>query len=240
MRIPAYDNPNLHCWRLCSCAVLLAISADGQAQTADLIDHNGFETCWSQAISRPAFLSQLYSTIEGTTGCILSSSGSDPNMCYTSTCAGNVTGCPITLHAGVFTGDFATGSFDGPGSVDDFSTQVTYGGLTCTATISNATLAYEPTYSLPMDGNNGVYTAALDDPVQITGPPQPPFSSAADRFATRAPTFLGTSFYRSCETPYPTRLAPTCDRSPLASRCVRCRPERILLALAQRLFQIGD
>lgn len=173
MPLRAYRNPKLACWRMVTCAALLAVAAHGQAQAADLIDHNGFEACWSQAITKPAFLSALNSSIEGTTGCITAIPGNPTNICEISTCtAANVHGCPITLHAGVFSGDFVSGSFDGPGSVDDFSTSVTSQGITCLATITNMTLAYAPTYSLQMDGNNGVYTAALNDPVPVTIPNQ--------------------------------------------------------------------
>jgi hypothetical protein len=163
----AHDNPNFDYSGRSMCAVLLSVAVCGQAQTVDLIDHNGFEACWSQVIPKPAFLFQLYSSIEGTTGCITARHG-NPAICEMATCAANVAGCPITLHAGVFSGDFVTGSFDGPGSVDNFSTQVTLNGLTCLATVSNMTLAYAPTYSLQVDGNNGAYTAALNAPVQVS------------------------------------------------------------------------
>src|SRR5512144_2605504 len=51
---------------------LLAASAGSTAQSAlDLVIHNGFEACWSTAITKPQLRDLLKSTIDGRTGCIL-------------------------------------------------------------------------------------------------------------------------------------------------------------------------
>lgn len=164
----AQGGQHLRAWSGARSVALLVAAASGQAPAADLIDHNGFEACWSQAIAKPVFLYELYFSIEGAPGCISASNG-DPSICNTSNCTPGVPGCPVTLHAGVFSGDFGSGDFNGPGSIDDFSTQVTMSGITCTASISGMTVAYAPAYSLSADGNNGVYAGALND-VQITVP----------------------------------------------------------------------
>jgi hypothetical protein len=148
---------------------LLAASACSTAQmgSPELVSHNGFEACWSKAITKPQFLSLLKSTIDGTLGCILYASYADAGfnweICNTPACPNMSGGCPVTLRAGTFSGDFAPGAytagFSGPGTTDDISIPVTYyndvTGGSCTLKLTNLTQTYSPfVYVLP-DGNNG-------------------------------------------------------------------------------------
>ena len=159
---------------------LLAASAGSMAQSAlDLVSHDGFEACWPQAITKPQLRNLLKSTIDGRTGCILyvgyADAGFNWEMCNTPACAGGVGGCPVTFHAGTFTGDFGaadfTASFSGPGSTDDISMQFFYyndvTGGTCTLKLANLTQTYSPFVYLQPDGNKGDYIIAMD-PLAVT------------------------------------------------------------------------
>jgi hypothetical protein len=159
---------------------LLAASAGSTAQSAlDLIIHNGFEACWSTAITKPQLRDLLKSTIDGRTGCILyagyAAAGLNWEICNTQACAGGVGGCPVTFHAGTFTGDFGAGdftaSFSSPGTTDDISIPVSYYNDvisdTCTLTLSNLTQTYSPFVYFQPDGNGGDYIIAMN-PLAIT------------------------------------------------------------------------
>jgi hypothetical protein len=150
---------------------LLAASAGSTAQSVfDLVSHDGFEACWPKAITKPQFLGLLKSAIDGTTGCMLyvayADSGFNWQMCLTPACPGGVGGCPVTLRAGTFNGNFATGAFSGPGTTDDVSVDMYYSndvtGGTCTLKLTNLTQTYSPSFYIQPDGNNGDYMAGLD------------------------------------------------------------------------------
>ena len=155
---------------------LLAASACSTAQMGelDLVSHNGFEVCWSQAITKAQFLGLLKSTIDGTVGCILYlayvDAGYNWDICSTSTCQGYLGACPVTLHAGTFNGDFGPGaytaSFSGPGTTDDINVPVNYynqsTGGTCTLKLTNLTQTYSPLFYIQPDGNNGDYIWGMD------------------------------------------------------------------------------
>lgn len=169
------------------CGFLVAASmlsqtvvAPANAQAGDLVAHNGFEACWSLALTKPQFLSLLQSSIEGQTYCIAPSSGTlsgsvsgTYTACDTPACSGGVHGCPVTLHSGAWTGDFAAGSFSGPGSADDVVVPVSYDvgfSGTCNVTISGIGLNYAAGYAEQADGNNGDYLVALNEAtVTVTG-----------------------------------------------------------------------
>ncbi|MEO8803728.1 MAG: hypothetical protein ABI304_10250, partial [Rudaea sp.] len=40
------------------------------AQTVDLVTHNGFEACWSKALAKPQFLGLMQSSLENQTTCV--------------------------------------------------------------------------------------------------------------------------------------------------------------------------
>jgi hypothetical protein len=154
-------------------AGLLAVIAPG-AVAGDLIIHNGFEACWSKAITKPQFLDLLQATTDGVTACITTFSGSDSfgdsySGCNTAACPGNSVGCPITVHTGTFSGDFASGNFSSAGTADDISVPVTVQPVigppdNCTVTISNIAFTLAPSYALSADGNSGAYVGALNQP----------------------------------------------------------------------------
>jgi hypothetical protein len=155
-------------------ALLFATSATS-AQTVDLVAHNGFEACWSGAITQASFLSQMQSSIEGQTRCVPPGSGTASgvtfNYCNQAQCPGNVVGCPVTVHAGTFSGDFATGVFAGPGTADDIAVPLTYSGAfsgSCIVNVSNITLTYAPNFFVTPDGNNGDYMAYLMDTSSVS------------------------------------------------------------------------
>jgi hypothetical protein len=148
-------------------ASLLA-TADAAAQVVDLVGHNGFEACWSNAITKTTFLDLIQATIDDKTFCVPQVSGSASgytyDACNTAACPGNVVGCPVTTHAGSFSGDFVTGDFSSTGTADDVSVPISYNGLSsgsCTILFSNIMLDYAPSYFLTADGNNGDYMAYL-------------------------------------------------------------------------------
>jgi hypothetical protein len=146
-------------------AVLLSPST-AAAQVVDLVDHNGFEACWSKAITKTTFLDLIQATINGTTFCVPEVSGSATgytyDACNTAACPGSAVGCPVTTHAGTFSGNFSTGDFSSAGTADDVSVPISYTGVSsgsCTILFSNIMLDYAPSYFLSADGNNGDYMA---------------------------------------------------------------------------------
>lgn len=176
MRPLVHGLPNLG--SLGTCAVFLAFAQQGQAQTVDLVNHNGFEACWSRALTEPDFLLLHSATIEGAPGCLLANPGGDPEICTASMCAGGVPGCPITLHAGQFStylinlvGGYM--EIDATSGLDPFSGSLNTSGLSCTFNVINTTnvvASYGLHYPLQLDGNNGYYTTALSlGTVSVTG-----------------------------------------------------------------------
>lgn len=150
--------------------MMLAVST---ACAADLVIHNGFEACWSQALTKPQFLSLLQSTLDARSGCIAPQTGTSSAityaMCNTAACAGGAMGCVVTTHAGAFSGDFGSGVFSGPGSTDNIVVPITTSIGPCVLTISNVTLNYAPSYTVQADGNSGDYMAALlQSPLTVT------------------------------------------------------------------------
>jgi hypothetical protein len=140
---------------------------------ADLIDHNGFDVCWTQAIGEAQFTGLQQSAIDGTTNCIPATSnascgpGCTYSACYTTACPGGVVGCPVTLHSTAFAGGFTPGAshFTASGTADQISVPITYSSVvsgSCTVTISNINLSYALDYTMQNDGNNGLYAASLD------------------------------------------------------------------------------
>jgi hypothetical protein len=143
-------------------ASMLAAGAALPAAAGDLVSHNGFEACWSKAISEQQFLGLEQSAIDGVTTCVpLQDLGGGLTACDTAACSGSAIGCPVTSHAGAFTGTFAAGTseFSATGSADDFQIHTSLG---CSITVSNVGLTYTLDYTLQADGNNGLDAASLD------------------------------------------------------------------------------
>ncbi|QBB69238.1 hypothetical protein ELE36_01945 [Pseudolysobacter antarcticus] len=157
-------------WTSIFASVMLVMSA---ASAADLVSHNGFEACWSQALTKPQFLNLLQSTLDAQSGCVApqtgSSNGITYEICNTAACAGGAMGCAVTTHAGTFSGDFVSGVFSGSGSADTIVAPITTNVGSCTLTISNLTLNYAPSYAVQADGNSGDYMATLlQSPLTVT------------------------------------------------------------------------
>lgn len=153
------------------CIAALAAPLFGHAAVAacaDLVDHNGFEACWSQAVTETTFVANISASVEGYAGCIPAVSSGNPTYCNNSVC-NSVPGCPIVLRAGsaaVHSIDAGAGvaTFDVTSGLDPFSMDVTINGVTCTANITNTgnlTSSYTLSYAIYPDGNSGIYVDAL-------------------------------------------------------------------------------
>jgi hypothetical protein len=148
-------------------ATLVVLGAP--AESIELVNHNGFEACWSQALA-PAQFTDLFSpALDGAPGCIpehTATSSTDASFCNATTCAGGATGCPVVLRGGQHI--FATGTppdnprVDGWNGIDPFSTLVTFPAIgECTVSFvdtSTVQIGYGVNYRTIADGNNGAYT----------------------------------------------------------------------------------
>ena len=148
--------------------------AAGSASAADLVAHHGFEICWATAIAKPVFLTAMRSSIEGGTSCFPPQTGSMSGISYTACntpngCGSGLTGCPVTLHSAAFSGNFMTGAFTAPGTVENIAIPITYssflGSGSCSLTLSAIVTRYDLDYLLRLDGIDGIYSDDLATPV---------------------------------------------------------------------------
>lgn len=202
----------------------LLLTAALPASAGDLVIHNGFEACWSQAVTKPQFLGALQTAIDGATSCIQSQTATDTNtgvtytVCGQTQCGGSA-GCPVVLHAGSFTGDFGTGQFNATGTADDIVASVAYsGGIfppgACSITISAIALAYAPSYDAGADGNDGAYMASLIAPgVSITSFNAAGSDAACTYLAGSYGSALKTQAEAAANTLVVSLLAPTVGES---------------------------
>src|SRR5512141_1039238 len=95
--------------RLLTAAVFLStalgLGVCSEVRAGDLVAHNGFEACWSKAVTVAQFTGLMQSSIDGQTTCVAQSSGSCGTSCTftacnTAACSGGAIGCPVTLHSG--------------------------------------------------------------------------------------------------------------------------------------------
>jgi uncharacterized delta-60 repeat protein len=138
----------------------------------DLIGHKGGEACWSKAVTEPAFLGLVGSSVEGNTACIApflvtwvnGQTVGSYTMCYTAACPGGAVGCPITTHTSAFdAGDsFEGGAFGATGTADDVAMPGVGGTGTCNVTATAFTTSYLTDYVFTDDGNHGDYAALLN------------------------------------------------------------------------------
>lgn len=141
------------------------------ALAADLVHHDGFETCWSAALTKPQFLDELRESIDGKTGCIPPQSGNQSGIDYTicdvaNGCGAGIAGCPVALQASAFSGDFLAGSFSAPGTASNVAVPINAGFLgSCTLDITAITLTYGIDYLMRIDGIDGVHTDDMQAPV---------------------------------------------------------------------------
>jgi hypothetical protein len=150
-------------------ASLFAAGAAQPAAAGDLVYHDGFDACWSKAISKTQFTDLMKSAIDGATTCVAQSSGAcgpgcTYTACNTAACPASAVGCPVTLHANSFGGTFAAGtsSFSALGSADNVTIPVTSTYGPCTISVTNISLSYELDYTMQADGGNGLYASSLD------------------------------------------------------------------------------
>lgn len=152
-------------------AVGLIVSLPAQA---DLVYHQGFETCWSAALTKVEFLTRLRNQVDGRAACLPPQSGSQSGISYTicnaaNGCGSGVAGCPVMVQSQAFTGDFATGHFSAPGSTADLAVPVTSTLGSCTVNITSVALTTTLDYLMQVDGTDGVYAEDLQAPlVDIT------------------------------------------------------------------------
>ncbi|MFZ2236027.1 MAG: hypothetical protein WBP11_05645 [Dokdonella sp.] len=144
------------------------------AGAADLVSHNGFEICFATAVTKPVFLTAMRNSIEGGMSCLPPQSGSGSGATYTACnapngCGTGVPGCPVTIHSAAFTGDFMTGAFTAPGTVNNIPIPITYtapiiGQGSCTLNLTTIVTRYDLDYLMGLDGLDGVYSEDLATP----------------------------------------------------------------------------
>lgn len=145
-------------------AASLLLAGATEAAAADLLIHDGFETCWVTAQTRAQFLESIRSSIDGTSACIPPQSGSQSGVSYTvcgnaNGCGPGVAGCPVAIQAGSFSGNFTSGHFVGPGTASDIVAPISttvFGS--CNVNLTGITLAYTLDYLMQTDGTDGVYS----------------------------------------------------------------------------------
>jgi ferredoxin len=142
---------------------------------ADLLIHDGFETCWVTAKTKPQFLESIRSSIDGTSACIPAQSGSQTGINYTvcaavNGCGAGVDGCPVSISAGTFSGNFVAGHFAAPGTAANVTVPITTSVFpACSISLNTITLGYTLDYLMQTDGVDGVYSIDLMTPgVAIT------------------------------------------------------------------------
>lgn len=131
----------------------------------DLIGHKSLEACWSQAVTKTAFLNLVRAQIDGAVTCVPATIGATYDVCNTPSCPGGVSGCPITTHASAFAGTFADGNFTATGTIGDAAIPIQIKSpfsKSCTFNATNVTVSYAPSYVFIDDGNLGGYAALLN------------------------------------------------------------------------------
>lgn len=142
-----------------------------ESQAANLVFHQGFETCWVNALTEQGFRQAVETSIDGTTACIPSQSGSEQGIAYSicaisNGCGSGVNGCPVVLNAGAVTGSFITGQFTAPGTTNDIIAPVTTSLFgSCAISITNVVLQYQLNYLMQVDGTDGVYAEDMQQPL---------------------------------------------------------------------------
>lgn len=140
------------------------------ASAAELLFHQGFETCWVPGQTKTQFLETVRSSIDGTSACIPAQSGSQTGVSYTvcataNGCGAGVEGCPVSISAGSFSGDFANGLFTGPGTAANITVPITTNIFpSCSISLNAISLGYTLDYLMQTDGIDGVYSVDLMPP----------------------------------------------------------------------------
>ena len=146
---------------------LAAATCCAFGQTDDLVGHNGFEQCWSKALTKDSFLELLAATVEGTDSCI---PAAVDGTCATTTCTDGSPGCAVTMRAGQYSygqilpanGQMLVNASTG---FDPFSMPVVVPIVgACTMNFldtTNVTIQSQLSYLLQADGNSGYTTNEL-------------------------------------------------------------------------------
>jgi hypothetical protein len=151
-------------------AASLLLAGAMRPAAADLLVHDGFETCWVTAQTRAQFLESIRSSIDGTSACIPTQTGSQSGIDYTvcgnaNGCGIGVAGCPVAIQAGPFSGDFSIGHFVGPGTASDIVVPISTTALgSCNVNLTDINLGYTLDYLVQTDGIDGVYTLDMLTP----------------------------------------------------------------------------
>ena len=141
---------------------------------AELVFHQGFETCWATALTKADFLARLRNEVDGRSACLPPQSGSQSGISYTicnapNGCGSGVPGCPVLVQSQAFSGDFVTGQFSAPGSTANLAVPITSTLGNCTVNITGVALTTTLDYLMRIDGTDGVYVEDLQVPlVDIT------------------------------------------------------------------------
>lgn len=151
------------------------LATGAAAPASELIVHNGFEQCWSKALTVPQYAA-LAPSLEGVQGCIpeTGDASSTTHFCYATTCPGGAKGCPVTFRGGQSTFSASQSRFDASSGIQPFSTLATlpFAGECTVNFVDTSTVVYQyPVNILTVaDGNNGRYIdwLALGD-VTVSG-----------------------------------------------------------------------
>jgi len=152
-----------------SLALAVGLLASTSVQ-ADLVYHQGFEACWSTALTKVDFLARLRNQVDGRAACLPPQSGSQSGISYSicnlsDGCGTGVAGCPVLVQSQAFSGDFVAGQFSAPGSIANLAVPVTSAIGSCTVNITNVALTTTLDYLMRTDGVDGVYVDDLQSPV---------------------------------------------------------------------------
>lgn len=169
-------RPRCRAW-LSACLALGAVTFVTGAKSDDLVSHNGFEPCWSSALTADSFLQLLVASTSGRDVCI--APAQDGSLCANSLCSDGSPGCSVTLRSGQHTpifispGDPGSARFDGSTGFDPFSVPVVVPVVgACTLNIpdtADVLVVHQLNYALRPDGNSGYYLFNASALATMTG-----------------------------------------------------------------------
>jgi hypothetical protein len=156
--------------RIAAFASIILVATWARPAAGELLFHQGFETCWVPGQTKAQFLEVIRTSINGTSACIPAQSGNQSGIAYTvcasaNGCGPGMEGCPVSIGAGTFSGNFLTGQFTGPGTAADITVPITttiFGA--CSISLNTISLGYTLDYLMQTDGIDGVYSADLMAP----------------------------------------------------------------------------
>lgn len=212
------------CFRVAAGIAMAATIASAFGQTSDLVVHNGFEQCWSKALTKDAFLNLLAAAVEGTEACI--PAAADGSSCATTTCGDGSAGCGVTLRAGQYSyGQILPANeymqVNASTGFDPFSMPVVVPTIgPCTMNFidtSNVVIQSPLVYSLQADGNSGFFASELivgastvigltSDKVSLTG-------SFGCQLANFSVSFFISTLGDELAQTFPSAYAPTIGES---------------------------